>query len=231
MERSDQWPKLDPSPQDFISLRIRSLIVKIASIELIEASQVRWLEHLKSYERRTWPTRRREAFWKRAIRATKPAARWRCFVVLGCRHRRRRGTWTEVESAKDEENDRNSHATVCCARRESTPGIIRNGWRRFASCLRRICLATSLIVARTFVERRLLRGADWRAQLDRAWEDCKSRNFLAAEQQWNGRDRESAPDSRAGRQRFARDPSLIAVISPPLVAISRPLVPLDFDAI
>lgn len=22
----------------------------------------------------------------------------------------------------------------------------------------------------------LLRGADWRAQLDRAWEDCKSRN-------------------------------------------------------
>lgn len=36
--------------------------------------------------------------------------------------------------------------------------------------------ATSLIVARTFVERRLLRGADWRAQLDRAWEDCKSGN-------------------------------------------------------
>jgi len=50
---------------------------------------------------------------------------------------------------------------------------------------------------------RLLRGADWRAQLDQAWEDCKSRNLLAAEQQWSGRASErpgaiveSAPDSR-----------------------------------
>lgn len=47
----------------------------------------------------------------------------------------------------------------------------------------------------------LLRGADWRAQLDRAWEDCKSKNFLATEQQWSDRARarvivESALDSR-----------------------------------
>lgn len=53
--------------------------------------------------------------------------------------------------------------------------FIRNIWAPFRKPSR-LDLQRSLIVARTFVERRLPRGADWRAQLDRAWEDCKRRN-------------------------------------------------------
>lgn len=119
--------------------------------------------------------------------------------------RRRREMWTEVESAKDEENNRNSHATLRATRR--TGRIIRNIWRRFASCLRRICNVAHCCAnfcRASSPTRRRLAGAT-RSGLGR----LQKQEFLAAGQQWNGRDRRirsrfARSEDSAVRERFAR---------------------------
>jgi len=90
-----------------------------------------------------------------------------------------------------------------CAKRESTlgsqemPGAVSQAASAGFASQRRSLL-------RELLSSVVSTGADWWPQLDRAWEDCKSRNFLAAEQQWSGRASERARSSNPLQIRATR---------------------------